>query len=77
MAYIIHDREALVVMGQDSPDANAIQNAINNMERQGFKLHSVVPQHHAYDDNGMSEGQEGPYFIFHNGEPQKRPRPLS
>ena len=64
MGFIIHDRDALVSMGSDANDMLAIQNAINNMERNGWPLHSVVDQHRVWPEGNELGHLEGPYFIF-------------
>lgn len=68
MPFIVHDREALIQMGNEDHDALSLQEGINRLEEGGFTLHSVVDQHRVFAANGAPDGFEGPYFIFHSPE---------
>ena len=55
-------------MGAGEHEMESLQAALTQMESNGFPLHSAVPQHHTWDDDGMPSGQVGPYFLFHRTE---------
>ena len=77
MAYLVHDSAALIAMGDEDHEALAIQHALNQLDDNGLRLVQVVPQHRVFDEQGMSNGIVGPFYIFHDGAKQERPRPLS
>lgn len=43
---------------------------LNEMETHGWRLHSTVPDHQMWDENGDADGQAGAKLVFYSDNPE-------
>jgi hypothetical protein len=76
MTYLVFDMEDLrstgTTAGANDDDREALEKALNIMERDGVTLQHVVPQYRIYEDGREGEfvGFAPSLFIFHTDTPE-------